>query len=839
MKKNIKNTKVLSLFTMFFYIFNIAVILNFTSYSIAFAGKSDKRCSEWGASNGKDCNGDLMYDWPMTRGKIMAVGNDPFNMKYKVYTSACYVSWVFASDGCLYDFPGGDSHTFEGGKSIVNYSAKGNLTCDTGLNSWSSVCIYRVNTNGDKPPGFNANNYGNVNTNAFICAFAVPAGFVGNFASGNWNNIGCVPEPLLPGPPTFNKIVLGSSYPYVIQPQGDLTKWFNSINSTFDNPGIQLKRDTDDQSLNLNYNFDNAANAQDCKRFPGEVTYYCPYINPSHPNEICVYKSYNISNSSGNQTPDSTNTIGCVPRPGVEQASSKIFVSDYSTFIAKDGSLYQGIIPIEISGATKGMSIGKDSNGQDDIMIGENYVLYKVGATNVLADCSLLSTYQIKQGKQIESSKICQLNSNVILKIAEYDITLSMYNNNNSYLPYNDDSRSIREYILFKTTDTPSTSTPSPNTTCTKCGQFSGTPNYIASYMIDKSSLKKYQIKLSAIIPEGTNNITQKYAKVNQPAQTNPPILSNCSLYEDAMNNEPGATAYIPASSSRDNKYCLCDQNSSVSTDKYMCPKNDNYKPGINDSCCFCQVCYNTSTDITKLVCPGVYDGRANSATRDNICLYSNDQNWDFITGKSSIGNNKVNLSLICSPIPDKCLATDAILNTIDSYDAGNLKNGGGKITKNYAIPNLGNASWPEGNVDEKKDGICANNFTYKYQYSFHKTKIKTEDYIGKNGMTTEGDVEAKLKTAQNDFDNAIKTKEYIAKSDLPDSSPLAIFKDAIFCPKNGPKGKCIGGVYKIVPSKNLQGVEEIQECIEVDSKTDKRGADQYTGCDPDHASNP
>lgn len=789
----------------------------------AEASKSSKRCSEWGAQDGKDCNGDPMYDYPITRGKIVAVGNDPFNMKYKVYMSACYAPWIFASDNCLYDFPGGDSHTFDGGKAIPTYSSKDKLACNTSVNSWSSVCVYRVNVNGDKPSNFYGKAYSNVNANAFICGFAVPSGFTGIFSSGDLRPVGCVPEPLLPGPPVLNKIILGSTVPYVVQPKGDIVSWFQSLGSTFSKPAIQLMRDTDNQSLTLNYDFNLTPTGQKCAYFPGEATFYCPWVNLGQPDQVCAYKANNyLGVPIQSDPPDSLNLLGCIDRPGIEQSSEFIFTSAYRTFIAKDSSMYQGIVPLVIYGATKGQTIGKDSNGTDDIVIGTNYTLNKVGSVSVAAECNLLEV--ISPGSDNNKSnngkaKACQLNNGVKVQIADYTIDQDLYNNNPSYISYiTGQPYSIREYLTFKGTI-----------------QYASGYQNIAQYIRDAAAMDRYGLKLASIIPSTTSlsSLTPKYVIVEPPQPpsdpSQPPILANCTKYRLASASEQGATAYLDSTSvnkdttNRDNQYCNCTTESRPS-DSYLCPLNTNW----NGQGCSCQVCSSVDPSITQLVCPGVYNGPLATGNRDYICFYSTNFNWDFITGKRNTGTGALAPSLVCNSLPTTCAATDEILKNLPNYNPG-TKPDGTQITANYPIPNIGNAAWPASNsvlgVTESDkqnfaNGICDNNFTYSYAYSFDNN-FDVQDYAQKNGIDPEKAKES-FKKAKTQFTNA-KTQNngYIKITDVTNNNELQQFKDAITCSKDQPQARCIGGVYKLTPDSAV--------CLNI---TGDQGKNQYTDCD-------
>ena len=830
------------------------IVLNLTHGSNAYASKSSKRCSEWGAQDGKDCNGDPMYDYPITRGKIMAVGNDPFNMQYRIYMSACYAPWYFASDNCLYDFPGGDSHTFAGGKNIPTYNSKDKLDCSQYINGWSSGCVYRVNINGDKPAHYYGTSYGtDVNATAFICGFVVPSGFAGVFSSGDLRPVGCVPEPLLPGPPTFNRVIIGSSSPVVVQPKGDMTSWFSGIGSTFDSPAVQLIRDTDNQVITLEYDFGKGQSSQTCRSFQGEAVYYCPSINLSHPDQICAYKAGNLNGVPQQEDiPDQADVLGCIDRPGVEQGSNAVFMSGYRTFIANDGSMYQSIVPLVVSGAKKGETIGKD--GTDDIMIASNYSLYKASNLSTFAECNLLEN--IKLGSDNNRSdngkaKGCTLNSGVNVSVADYGIDLSVYGADPgitaSYHPLNVGTQAIREYVLFKTIDANSNM-------CVKSANYQAKPpkpkvNYLAQYIKDSATMHQYNIKLSAIIPN-ISNLSPQYAIIVPPPPSSDPSvapkLSNCSQYRIASYTESGAVAYISSTSSngsvtnRDNKYCNC-AGSGQSPDEYLCPQNDNYIPVANDSCCSCQVCNGGDPVLTQLVCPGVYSGPSSTVMRDQICFYSTNLNWDFITGKKNKASDDsvssaLTPSLICSPMPKTCAATDDIFNGITGYNPGNSPNG--RITSNYPVPNLGNAAWPAGTVidnDENNptNGTCANNFTYGYNYTFDESKIDIKKYAADHNID-EDTVKKNLASAKNDFDNAMtQNGNYLTKSNIASSTNLQAFKESIACPKLQPQAKCIGGVYKLVPVLDTTSGSKMEiSCIPATDKN-SRGATQYTACDP------
>ena len=277
---------------------------------------------------------------------------DPFNASYKVRRSYCWFrDCIFHSCGCL---KWGDNYSADFDASDIKSpnDAAGAKILRSSLGLWGAhVCLKRF------APGQDYLQQGkNTSNKNSICGYVVlPLPLWGTSAAQacqsplfNWNYalIGCVEEPLKPGPPTFNTVIPHSITPYVdpkiklhdyTDDKGKIINGYISMGSKFDQPLIQISNgSTKGGTLLLRY------------KFPGDTYMYdqipAKGFFESDPNKL-VYESIVLKDSPdkvciclGEDCREGI-TIGCVDRPTPKDSNLKI-VADLASGHANNPAVY-------------------------------------------------------------------------------------------------------------------------------------------------------------------------------------------------------------------------------------------------------------------------------------------------------------------------------------------------------------------------------------------------------------------------------------------------------------------------------------------------------------------
>lgn len=360
------------------------------------------------------------------RFKFERTNSDFFKASYEVKRQYCWARNVFWGGGFQSNMKSGK--TYCGGcrmNFIVckgdgwtppkytswgeTYSAKfGFGEVSAGTNGWSvkkpmkkgglayyNVCLRRYIT-GEKflhdPDGTPHSSF-----QPKVCAYIVNIDSC-NSPLLNWGHalIGCVDEPVAPGPGVFNHILIGQSIAYV--DEGMTLTDYLGLGSTFDQPVVQLTNGldgADGNTLDLRYKFPNDTRQIDskpvCGVFPdGNNVEYCAQFDSSRPNSICACVKEECSSNI---------YIGCAPRPNLEQSKLKI-KTEYRLYEDEEGEVAPalGVQIVEVDGS--GTEIQPLSLTKDPLFLRE-YYRQILDPDNILVQRDTIEVYGVKLAAMI------------------------------------------------------------------------------------------------------------------------------------------------------------------------------------------------------------------------------------------------------------------------------------------------------------------------------------------------------------------------------------------------------------------------------------------------------
>lgn len=179
--------------------------------------------------------------------------------------------------------------------------------------------------------------------------------------------VGCVDEPLKPGPLPYNDVLVDEVLPYV-----DETKDINyylKLGSTFDQPVIQVNIGA--SVLNLRYRFPGDDRNIDAATPCISSLYgnFCATVSENNPDKVCACYKGNCEKGI---------FLGCAPRPNLEQSGLKVHVE-----ATTDTDLFGNVFPaakVRIAyQAVDGDTIYVDNQGADAYKAKDKYFLIKNG----------------------------------------------------------------------------------------------------------------------------------------------------------------------------------------------------------------------------------------------------------------------------------------------------------------------------------------------------------------------------------------------------------------------------------------------------------------------------
>jgi hypothetical protein len=213
------------------------------------------------------------------------------------------------------------------GKPIVNRAGEGEVEVIGSGALGDHVCLKRFPPKSDMLPSGK-----NSRSKNMVCAYLVYA-LVKNSCTapvGGWGNalIGCVEEPLYPGPPTYNHVMAAGIAPFT-DPDIELEQYISKYNSTFSQPVIKLLngKPAAENELLLRYKFPGDTTVIDSLPSSGsfksdkQKKIYRAVVDPNNPGQICACEGAGCDNKV---------YIGCVSRPTPRDSNLKI-VAEYTT----------------------------------------------------------------------------------------------------------------------------------------------------------------------------------------------------------------------------------------------------------------------------------------------------------------------------------------------------------------------------------------------------------------------------------------------------------------------------------------------------------------------------
>lgn len=181
-----------------------------------------------------------------------------------------------------------------------------------GADTFRYGCLEKVMP-GDKFKFFDNKNNSSV---AIICGYVFPTETCEPSLFWPVTNafLGCVDEPLKPGPRPYNDVLIDEVLPYVDETK-DLN-YYLQLGSTFDQPVIQINFGP--AVIRLRYKFSGDSKIIDnlpiCASLGGS---YCAIVPENSPDKICACYQGNCEKGI---------FLGCAPRPNLEQSGLKVHV---------------------------------------------------------------------------------------------------------------------------------------------------------------------------------------------------------------------------------------------------------------------------------------------------------------------------------------------------------------------------------------------------------------------------------------------------------------------------------------------------------------------------------
>lgn len=596
-----------------------------------------------------------------------------------------------------------------------------------------------------------------------VCAFDVTGG--GSKMRDNisqWTSIGCIPYPMVDGPPPFSNGFIPSSY-FVVPKVGLISQLYPD--TKFQEPiavlNLVVGSDILD-TMTLDIKLESGQN-QVCQQYKGSGPQYCASIDQSTPDKIDIMKG--------------SMPLGSYPRPAIEQKKNNLsFFPCYHTYFDFKNNAYQAIFPFSIN-ANIGDKIGKTSEGKD-LYLGLNY-LPSTSPTAVgdiretKCDLCINAAKQNSWDGNIYSSGYvgfddtnvteCNLDSNFIINKIRIlannsdELTYPFYNPNDPNIPNNPNDPNKCQ----------PTTTPAPlrvdmfdideQQKNNSCNNGSNALDY--SYNSTSGYLDKYFVSIKAVIPKLKDDGEADYYTAIQTPQTQP----NCNVYQQ----DPDGMVFIIPAGQRDRSKCKAD------------PSQQN---------ALFTLCKDVGNDqIYDGICPGFYKGTTQEqAFPDKLCMMSS-MYWDFFSGRydsknySSLNNNNnVVPRMSCTHMP-YCASL-------------------GKET----IPNIGYAIWDvTAKLNEQTNGSCEFHYdeqnqpqgTYTYRY-----EIDSYSFSDSVDEATKQGFQKDLDDIKNNNSNALYISEEMMsqKTDLKKfyDEQLQQGKNIFSCKRILPQATCIGGIY-------------------------------------------
>ncbi len=472
----------------------------------------------------------------------------------------------------------------------------------------------------------------------------------------NWEYIGCIPLPALPGPPPFTLGYLPSTA-FVVPAVGN----FKNLATTFQKPIGIVNLIRGNELLDI-IKFDlptsYTPNTKDrytlCQQYKDGSTEFCAKIDEFNPSQISIAKG--------------SMQLGAYPRPAIEQKKNDISIFPcYNTYVDAQQNNYQGIYAFSIN-TNKGDAIGITADGRP-LYIGPNYLpslsqdtIGDIRETKCDLCINAASAGDWDNNKiyadgynGVDGSKIvgCQLNSNIEIKKIKFD---------------NGDDNPLRVDMF----DTDEQTDTDPDT---------NKPIKYYTYNSESALLEGYLAHVTPVIPV-IQDKNRGYEADYDIAAISPNNDPTCNSYYKTISN---GIMFIKPAGLRN---------------RYYCSRNDKNKSQLGDKDIVTLCADVDSEPVYNSICPGLYQGLADDSQvlPDKICLMSSDD-WDFISGRYK--NTDQNLNNDHKVVPQmSCTFLPACASL-------------GKDT----VPNIGAAIWDiassfnasvEGKCDEK---------TYSYKY--------------------------------------------------------------------------------------------------------------------------
>ncbi len=585
-----------------------------------------------------------------------------------------------------------------------------------------------------------------------VCAFDVTAG--GRSMRGDisqWTSIGCIPYPMVDGPPPFSNGFVPASY-FVVPKVGLVSQLYPD--TKFQEPigvlNLVVGSDILD-TMTLDIKLESGQN-QICQQYKGSGPQYCASVDDTTPDKINIMK--------GNMP------LGSYPRPAIEQKKGNLsFFPCYHTYVDFKNNAYQAIFPFSIN-ANMGDKIGKTSDGKD-LYLGLNYLPStspsKIGdIRETKCDLCINAAKQSSWDDNIYSNGYigfdgsnvteCTLDSNLVIN------KITVLGNNRMEITYPFDSGGCKDsqipaplrVDMFDTDEQAQSNS---------CNQKS--PDLLDySYVSPTGFLENYLVGIKAVIPKLKDDGEADYYTAVQ-APPNP--KKHCNTYLE----DPDGMVFIIPAGQRDTTSC----------------KDDPSKPNASFA-----LCSGVGPNkIYDAICPGLYQGTTqDQAFPDKICMMSS-EDWDFFSGRydsknfSSLnGNNIVVPRMSCTHMPFcKSLGPNT-------------------------IPNIGQAIWDTDiKLNDQTNGKCefeydsqnkpTGNYSYRYvisDYQIDGSAKSDQDY----DPLFEQELE-QIKT-QNSKSNYISVAMLSNKFQAFYKNAMSKGTNVFTCTKIPPQAQCIGGIF-------------------------------------------
>lgn len=644
--------------------------------------KSEQICAALGAKSGDGTGKGPLYlgncytaygvgTAKVGGGFITTTTNNPFTVQYKVTTGHKYISTCGFFENrcdCYHHMPCEGSHTFSQTDALRTFSAaRNNMVCTRPRRHWKvderatvfSLTKKMLTDGTPLPSGFDKGQSWPNSVQQYVCGYI--------HVDSIYAVVGCVPQPPMPAPPTFNAVIVPISSVIIEQPPSppftynSWTSYFRRINSTFEKPTVVLKNGSEANAPTITLTYDGKKRGYDpsaCGSFPSPNDVpFCPVILHGDPGEVCVYR-HQYYDDLQKQVPDpeeaggyidaatenEKNKLGCIPRPGLKQNSDLLLVGTVDTkWDAGQNIFYQVFIPYTIPGvySNAGTHIGEDAYGHS-YYLDQYYTPY----------------YTDKDGKVTYSSI--------------------------AFSP-NDASTALKETILLTLSSSTGSIIPAPLSLTT------------APQPTSQKAIKAFSVESSVSIPN-----LQEYYFAETASETGSQTWTVASVFDIAQNPDWGLSvrALIPYLSS---------------TGDFTRDGGNNLEPGGMR-----QLTPNTAAaaistpgisieqDTSQQV--GIYRGPLqDSHNSQKICVLANDQ-WDFIGGQTQTAMSNVFAAggascpdrpacayqAACATLPTTCVYQDfpTYSKTRQAAVDQQTVNTADALEERFNAA-LGNATWP------------------------------------------------------------------------------------------------------------------------------------------------